>query len=182
MRGAVAAGDAFRAAPLLEAVLEAARIGELVVIAVKGTAAGAVVEACKAELSGKTVIDTNNPIADEPPVNGVLRYFTGPNESVMESLQRKAPASRFVKAFSSVGSALMVNPELPGRRPTMYICGDDAAAKQQVTRVLDRFGWDVEDLGTVEAARAIEPLCMLWCIPGLRQNRWTHAFKLLKKK
>jgi hypothetical protein len=84
-------------------------------------------------------------------------------------------------AFSSVGSALMVNPELPGGRPTMFICGDDAAAKQQVTQVLDRFGWEVEDLGAVEAARAIEPLCMLWCIPGLRQNRWTHAFKLLKK-
>jgi predicted dinucleotide-binding enzyme len=160
---------------------DAARFGELVVIAVKGTAAGSVVDGCKGELSGKTVIDTNNPIADEPPVNGVLRFFTGPNESLMESLQRKAPEARFVKAFSSVGNALMVNPEIPGGRPTMFICGGDAAAKGQVAQVLDRFGWDVEDMGAIEAARAIEPLCMLWCIPGLRQNRWSHAFKLLRK-
>ena len=160
---------------------DAVRFGELVVISVKGTAAGSVVEACQGELSGKVVVDTNNPIADAPPVNGVLRYFTGTNESLLETLQRKAPAARFVKAFSCVGSALMVNPDLPGGRPTMFICGNDAAAKQQVAQVLDLFGWEVEDMGAAEAARAIEPLCMLWCIPGLRQNRWTHAFKLLKK-
>ncbi len=42
-----------------------------------------------------------------------------------------------------------------------------------------RIGWDPADMGTAVAARAIEPLCQLWCIPGFRDNHWTHAFKLL---
>ncbi len=113
-------------------------------------------------------------------MNGVLRFFTTLDESLMERLQRLAPAARFVKAFSSVGNALMVNPQLAGGPPTMFICGNDAAAKAEVKGILDQFGWATEDMGGAEAARAIEPLCMLWCIPGFRQNRWRHAFKLLE--
>ena len=160
---------------------EAARFGELVVLAVKGTAAAEALAACADGLVGKTVVDTTNPIAEAPPVNGVLRFFTGPNESLLEALQARAPKARLVKAFSCVGNALMVNPELPGGKPTMFICGNDDGAKRQVAAVLDQFGWETEDMGAAEAARAIEPLCMLWCIPGLRRNSWTHAFKLLRR-
>lgn len=160
---------------------EAARFGELAVLAVKGSAAEAIVKACAPGLAGRTVIDTTNPIADAPPVDGVLQYFTGPNESLMERLQRLAPEARFVKAFSCVGNALMVNPRLPGGKPTMFICGADAGAKKTVAGVAERFGWEVEDLGVAAAARAIEPLCILWCIPGFRQNRWSHALKLLSR-
>jgi len=159
---------------------EAARFGELVVLAVKGTAALAAVEACAGGLAGKTVIDATNPIAESPPVNGVLSFFTGPNESLMERLQAKVPAAHFVKAFSCVGNALMVNPKLSGGRPTMFVCGNDEPAKRQVAGLLEQFGWEMEDMGAVEAARAIEPLCMLWCIPGFRSNSWGHAFKLLR--
>jgi len=159
---------------------EAARFGELVVLAVKGTAALAAVESCAAGLAGKAVIDATNPIAEAPPVNGVLPFFTGPNESLMEKLQARVPAARFVKAFSCVGNALMVDPKLPGGRPTMFVCGNDEAAKRQVGGLLEQLGWEMEDMGAVEAARAIEPLCMLWCIPGFRRNSWMHAFKLLR--
>ena len=160
---------------------EAARAAEIVVLAVKGTAAEAVVDLCGAgALAGKVVIDATNPIADAPPVNGVLRFFTSLDESLMERLQRRAPAARFVKAFSQVGNALMINPSLPGGPPTMFICGNDPAARQVVHGILDQFGWETEDLGAAEAARAIEPLCILWCIPGFTQNRWNHAFKLLR--
>lgn len=62
----------------------------------------------------------------------------------------------------------------------MFICGDDEAAKQETKQSLQRFGWDVADMGAVESARAIEPLCMLWCIPGLTGQGWNHAFKLLR--
>jgi predicted dinucleotide-binding enzyme len=158
---------------------EAARFGEIVVLAVKGEAAEACVADCGDALSGKIVVDTTNPISAEPAENGVLRYFTGPNESLMERLQKKAPKARFVKSFSCVGNVLMVHPKLSAR-PSMFICGNDAAAKETVRSVLDRFGWDTEDMGLVEAARAIEPLCMLWCIPGLRRNDWVHAFKLVR--
>jgi predicted dinucleotide-binding enzyme len=159
---------------------ETARFGEVVVLAVKGTAAASAVDACAGGLDGKVVIDTTNPIAETPPEKGVLKLFTGPNESLMEQLQRKAPKARFVKAFSSVGNTLMVNPTLPGGKPSMFVCGDDEGAKQQVGAVLDAFGWEVEDAGAAAAARAIEPLCVLWCIPGFLKNDWVHAFKVLR--
>jgi predicted dinucleotide-binding enzyme len=158
---------------------EAARFGEVVVLAVKGTAAEDAVGLCGEGLNGKVVLDATNPIADAPPAHGVLTYFTGPNDSLMERLQKRVPAAKLVKAFSSVGSALFVNPTLPSR-PTMFICGDDAGAKDAARAILDEFGWDSEDCGGVEGARAIEPLCMLWCISGLLRNDWVHAFKMLR--
>lgn len=160
---------------------ETAKFGDIVVVAVKGSAAEAAVRAAGiANLTGKTIIDTNNPIADAPPVNGVLQFFTSPNESLMERLQKLAPEARFVKAFSCVGHAVMVNPDFKGGKPTMFICGNDEGAKREVGEILDRFGFEVADMGMVEAARAIEPLSILWCIPGFRRNSWTHAFKLLQ--
>ncbi len=159
---------------------EASRWGELVVLAVKGTAAESALDLAGAEsLAGKVVIDTTNPIAEVPPTNGVLHFFTTPEDSLMERLRRRVPAARFVKAFSCVGNALMVDPKLPGGPPTMFICGDDAAAKAEVSAILERFGWEIEDLGAIEAARAIEPLCILWCIPGFTRGRWSHAYKVL---
>jgi hypothetical protein len=159
---------------------EAARWGELVVLAVKGAAAEEAVElAGVAALSAKTVIDATNPIAASPPVNGVIAFFTGPNESLMERLQHKAPAAHFVKAFSCVGNALMINPELSAK-PSMFICGNHAPAKAEVREILTQFGWETEDCGAVEAARAIEPLCMLWCIPGMLHNDWRHAYRVLR--
>jgi predicted dinucleotide-binding enzyme len=159
---------------------EAAAHGELVVLAVKGSAAEEAVRACGGALSGKPVIDTTNPIADEKPDGAVLRFFTGPNESLMERLQKLAPQARFVKAFSCVGNTLMVDPRLKEGAPTMFMCGDDPKAKQRVQDVLQQFGWEWADMGEAAAARAIEPLCMLWCIPGFRENSWGHAFKLLR--
>ncbi len=159
----------------------AAAWGESIVLAVKGGAAESAIEQAGIKnLAGKTVMDATNPIADAPPENGVLRFFTGPNESLMEKLQKKAPEAHFVKVFSCVGNAFMVNPKFPGGPPTMFICGNDKGAKDEVKAILDAFGWDVSDMGGAEAARAIEPLCMLWCIPGLTQQGWTHAFKLLR--
>jgi predicted dinucleotide-binding enzyme len=159
---------------------DAAGFAELAVLAVKGAASGDALRATAGHLAGKPVIDATNPIADAAPVQGVLKFFTNLDESLMERLQRQFPDLRLVKAFNSVGHARMVNPVYAGGRPTMFICGGDDSAKATVTRVLDQFGWDVEDMGGAEAARAIEPLCMLWCIPGFLHNRWTHAFKLLK--
>jgi len=160
---------------------QTAKFADIVVLAVKGTAAAQAIELCgTANLTGKIVIDATNPIADAAPVNGVLRFFTGPNESLMETLQKAAPQAKFVKAFSCVGNAFMFQPKFQGGKPTMFICGRDTDAKMMVKEILDGFGWETADMGDVEAARAIEPLCMLWCIPGLRQGSWSHAFKLLQ--
>lgn len=161
---------------------QTALFGEIVVLAVKGLAAEEAVRRLGAgALAGKTVIDSTNPIADAPPVNGVLRFFTTLEGSLMERLQRIVPEAHFVKAFNSVGNALMVTPRLEQGKPTMFICGNDEAAKKVVAGILDTFGWETADMGSAEAARAIEPLCMLWCIPGFLRNDWSHAFKLLTK-
>ncbi len=160
---------------------DTARFGELLVLAVKGTAAMEVLRAAGADdLAGKTVIDATNPIADRPPTHGVLHFFTSLEESLMERLQAEFPRARFVKAFNSVGNAFMVNPRFEAGKPTMFICGNDESAKNEVAAILDQFGWESADMGRAEAARAIEPLCMLWCIPGLLRGEWTHAFKLLR--
>ena len=158
---------------------QAAAWGDAVVLAVKGSAAEAIVTSIAAAVAGKLVIDSTNPIADgPPPKTGVLEYFTAQNESLMERLQKLAPSAQFVKAFNSVGSPLMVNPKTTAT-PTMFICGNDAGAKAQTTQILTQFGWDTLDCGGVEAARPIESLCMLWCIPGFQRNDWMHAFKMV---
>lgn len=153
---------------------------DVIILAVKGAAAEDVVTSLRNELSGKTVIDTTNPITDDPPDDGVLQYFTAQNESLMERLQMIAPEANFVKALNSVGNGVMVQPKFTSGPPTMFICGDNEAAKQRASELLTKLGWESYDMGGVEAARAIEPLCMLWCIPGFRDNSWNHAFKLLK--
>lgn len=160
---------------------DAAEFADLVVLAVKGDAALHALDLAGAgHLAGKTVIDATNPIADAPPVNGVLKFFTSLDESLMERLQRAFPEAHLVKAFNSVGNACMVDPRFEGGKPTMFICGNSEGAKSTVRTVLEQFGWEAADMGAVESARAIEPLCMLWCIPGFLRNDWVHAFKLLQ--
>jgi 8-hydroxy-5-deazaflavin:NADPH oxidoreductase len=161
---------------------DATRFGDLVVLAVKGTVAlDALKAAGAANLAGKPVMDATNPIADAPPANGVLKFFTTLDQSLMEQLQSALPDVHFVKAFNSVGNAAMVNPQFRGGKPTMFICGNDDKAKDTVRGICDQFGWETADMSKAEAARAIEPLCMLWCIPGFIRNDWFHAFKLLQR-
>jgi predicted dinucleotide-binding enzyme len=161
---------------------ETAAFGELIVLAVKGSIALETLKmAGAANLKGKTVIDATNPIAEQPPVNGVLKFYTTLDQSLMEQLQSAYPEAYFVKAFNSVGNAMMVNPDFGGLKPSMFICGNNQDAKKQAGKIIEQFGFEVEDMGSAEAARAIEPLCMLWCIPGFLKNQWTHAFKLLKQ-
>jgi 8-hydroxy-5-deazaflavin:NADPH oxidoreductase len=154
---------------------------EALVLSVKGTAALEAIELAGAKnFDGKLVIDTTDPITDDPPEDGVLRLFTGPNESLLERLQAAHPQAKFVKAFNSVGAELMVHPALNGGPPTMFYCGNDAAAKAVVAKILEQLGWEGADMGSAVAARAIEPLAVLWCIPGFREDDWDHAFRLLQ--
>jgi predicted dinucleotide-binding enzyme len=159
---------------------DAARWADVVVLAVKGTGAEQVVEqAGAANLANKLVIDTTNPITDAPPKNGALTYFTGADESLIQRLQAKAPQARFVKAWNSVGNAVMVDPRL-GHTPSMFICGADAGAKQEASEILARFGWEAVDVGGIELGYAVEALAILWCAPGFLHNDWVHAFKYLR--
>jgi len=168
-------------AGLLGSFQETAQFGDILVIAVSGLVAEEAIHlAGKEHFSKKLVIDTTNPIASVPPDNGVLKFFTTLEESLMERLQKAIPDAYLVKAFNSVGNALMYKPKFKEGKPTMFICGNHADAKTTLREILGAFGWETEDMGMVEAARCIEPLCMLWCIPGFLHNQWGHAFKLLK--
>ncbi len=161
---------------------DAAQFGELLILSTGGSVTENAIQLAGVEnFSNKTVIDTTNPIAQAPPINGVLKYFTDVNESLGEKIQALLPEAQIVKAFNSVGNAFMYKPDFGGIKPTMFICGNNDQAKKNVTDILDSFGWETEDMGKIESARAIEPLCMLWCIPGIAKGQWTHAFKLLKK-
>jgi predicted dinucleotide-binding enzyme len=160
---------------------EAAQFGEILVLAVAGSAAEEAIQlAGPQHFNGKVVIDATNPTTNQPPTGGVLHFYTSLEDSQLERLQRMVPAARFVKAFNSVGAFFMYKPAFPDGVPTMFICGNETSAKDTVTDILTQFGWEVEDMGPAEAARAIEPLCILWCIPGFLRNEWFHAFKLLK--
>lgn len=160
---------------------EVAANSDTLVLAVKGSAAESVIKSIKEHLNDKTIIDTTNPLTDSAPEEGVLSYFTTLDESLMERLQKSAPNANFVKAFNSVGNAYMVNPDFQGIKPAMFICGNSSTAKDEVTELLLKLGWASEDFGGVKSARVIEPLCILWCIPGFLRNQWSHAFTILKE-
>lgn len=160
---------------------DAASFGDTLVLATGGLVVEEAIKLAGVEkFSNKVVIDATNPLAHVPPVNGVLKLFTNPDDSLMERIQKLISSAKVVKAFNSVGNTLMYKPKLLGGPPTMFICGNDDGAKKTVTNILTSFGWETEDMGKAEAARAIEPLSILWCIPGFIHNKWTHAFKLLK--
>ncbi|MBK7817373.1 MAG: NAD(P)-binding domain-containing protein [Sphingobacteriaceae bacterium] len=161
---------------------DAAAFGEIIVLAVKGSVAKDALKLCgETNLKNKTIIDTTNPIGDAPPENGVIKYFTDSNNSLLEILQNEVKDAHFVKAFNSVGSAFMVDPDFGGTKPSMFICGNNDHAKTEVKTILDKFGWETEDMGKAISARSVEQLCILWCLPGFLTNQWSHAFKLLKK-
>src|SRR3954466_15633448 len=160
---------------------DTAAFGEILVLATGGSVIEEAIKLAGLEnFRNKVVIDATNPIAPAPPVNGVLKFFTSLDDSLMERIEKLIPDAKLVKAFNSVGNALMYKPKLQGGTPTMFICGNDDAAKKTVSDILTAFGWETDDLGKAEAARAIEPLCILWCIPGFLKNDWMHAYKVLR--
>ncbi|OGU37936.1 MAG: DNA-binding protein [Ignavibacteria bacterium GWB2_35_12] len=162
---------------------ETSNFGDLIILSVKGAKAIEAINLSGIDnFKGKIVIDTTNPIDDtKQPENGVIKFFTNSEQSLMEQLQSYVPEAKFVKAFNSVGAILMVNPDFGDIKPTMVICGNDDNARNEVTKILEKFGWEVEDMGKANAAGTIENLCILWCIPGFLRNEWSHAFKILKK-
>lgn len=126
------------------------------------------------------MIDATNPLdtSHGPPP----RLAVGFDDSAGELVQRWLPGARVVKAFNIVGNASMFRPQFPGGPPDMFICGNDAAAKTTVTEICTSFGWPgAVDLGSIEMARYLEPLAMVWITFGIHSRTWSHAFKLLRK-
>jgi 8-hydroxy-5-deazaflavin:NADPH oxidoreductase len=158
--------------------VEAARHGEVVVLATQGSAAEEVIRtAGVANFKGKLVIDVTNPLAFEGASPGL---FVGLTDSLGERIQRLLPDAKVVKAFNTVPNTQMVDPKFAGGAPPMMIAGDDAAAKKQVVGILKEFGWPGSlDLGGIQTARWLEASVMLWVLAGTALGRWDHAFKVV---
>jgi predicted dinucleotide-binding enzyme len=159
---------------------EAASFADLIVFAVRWTAAEEVARIVGADrTAGKVVIDTTNPLVrdDHTPVGLALGW----NDSAGEQVQRWFSSARVVKAFNIIGAGDMVEPDYPCGPPTMFICGDDRDAKHAVEEVLREFGWEAYDLGGIEQCRYVEPLAFVWIRVRTLEGRTDHAFKLLRR-
>ena len=160
---------------------ETANFGELVVLATlwEGTADAIQLSNSK-NLAKKIVIDVTNPLdftKGMPP-----RLALGHTDSAGETVQRLLPDSKVVKAFNIVGNPHMIHPDFPGGMPTMFICGNDEAAKKiMIDDILSKFGWETIDIGGIEGSRLLEPIALLWILHYFRTGNGNHAFKLLKK-
>ena len=159
---------------------DAAKFAELAVVATSWDGAESALRMAGVEnFAGKVVIDATNPLKFTPGRPPELAL--GHTDSGGEQVQRWLPGARVVKAFNTVGYGMMFKPDLPGGPPDMFICGHDDAAKKTVAEVLKSFGWETIDIGGIEGARLLEPLCMLWVGYAMRTGTRTHAFKLLRK-
>ena len=150
---------------------------DIVFLAVLGAVAVEVAGSVRAELRGKVLVDATNPLDFS---TGGPGLFVGHTDSLGERVQRAVPEAQVVKAYNTVGNALMVDPDLPGGPPSMFIGGDSDEAKATVTALLQDTGWDVVDLGGIEASRCLEPMCIAWVLHGARTGTWNHAFRLLR--
>jgi hypothetical protein len=158
---------------------EAAAFGEVVVLATAWSGTESALKLADAKnFAGKVVIDAVNPLdmSTMPPGLAV-----GHKDSAGERIQRWLPAARVVKAFNTIGNAHMVRPAFPGGPPDMPICGNDAKAKETATKICREFGWNVIDLGGIEASRYLEPLAMVWVLHYFATKSGNHAFKFLTK-
>jgi len=159
---------------------DAASFGEILVLATLGVAnEHAISMAGPERFRGKILIDATNPLdfsGGVPP-----KLALSGNDSGGEQVQRLLPDAAVVKAFNTVGNAIMFRPDLPGGPPDMFICGNDDQAKLKVTAILKDFGWDVVDAGGIESSRYLEAMCMVWVLSGISLNNWNLAFKLLRK-
>jgi predicted dinucleotide-binding enzyme len=159
---------------------DAADFGEIVVLATLGTANESALRAAGPEkLNGKIVIDTTNPLDLGGGLTGLKLAIAG-EDSAGERVQRLLPGARVVKAFNTVGHAWFFRPDFAGGPPDMFICGDDAGAKQKVGALLDDFGWGVVDAGGIDSSRYLEAMCIVWVRYAGLTNGWHHAFKLLR--
>ena len=158
---------------------EAAAYGELLVLALLGTAAEqAISEAGADNFTGKVVIDAMNPLdfsAGFPP-----KLSIAGEDSLGERVQRALPDAKVVKAFNTIGNAYFVDPAFSEGKPTMLIAGNDADAKRTVGDVVADFGWPAPvDIGGIEGSRELEAICIAWVKIGGARGSWDHGFRLL---
>ncbi|MEX1071998.1 MAG: NAD(P)-binding domain-containing protein [Anaerolineales bacterium] len=142
---------------------EAASGSEWIVNATNGAASLEVLRAAEAKhLAGKVLIDISNPLGDEsgfPP-----SLFVSNTDSLGEQIQREFPETKVVKTLNTMNNQLMIHPlKLANGDHSVFLSGNDKAAKESVVELLRTFGWaDIVDLGDISTARGPEMYMALW--------------------
>ena len=127
------------------------------------------------DLTGKVVLDATNPLQN-------MKLALGLTTSGAEQVASWAGGAAVVKAFNSTGAGNMFNPDYAGQKPTMFICGDDAGAKQIVSGLIEEIGFEAVDAGPLTSARYLEPLAGLWITLAYAQGLGPNiAFRLLRR-
>jgi predicted dinucleotide-binding enzyme len=158
---------------------EAARFGEVVVLATNGAGTESALDlAGPGHFRGKLVLDATNPLDFSKGMPPGL--FVGTTDSLGERVQKKLPGAKVVKCFNTVSNPQMVDPKYEQGTPPMLLCGDDAEAKKQAEKILRELGWpSALDVGGIESARWLEALVPLWVRAGVAIGRFDHAFKVV---
>ena len=140
---------------------DAAQQGDMILNCTQGSISLDVVRPLQAELVGKVLVDVSNPLEFSPGQPPTLSIVN--TDSLGESIQRELPQTRVVKALNTCNCEVMIHPErVPGEHD-LFICGNDAGAKQEVEALVREFGWrSIIDLGDITNARATEQLLPLW--------------------
>ena len=158
---------------------DAAAFGDVLVLATNWDGTEQAIQLAGPDhFAGKLVLDATNPLdfSSGPPP----KLAVDGTDSAGERIQRWLPDAQVVKCFNIVGAPFMVDPEIPGGPPTMFIAGDSDEAKAQAWAILDDFGWETVDIGGIEGSRYLEAMAMAWILHGFRSGTWSHAFKLLR--
>lgn len=158
---------------------DAAKYGDIIVVAVNWMGIEDVLHDARPEVAGKVVIDVTNPLefSDTMPPSLAI----GHDMSGGEIVQQLLPDSHVVKTLNIINHAHMVQPQYYEGTPAMFYCGNNPSAKETVAKLLDALGWkDTTDLGNISKSRLLEPLCLLWVTYGMAHNSWDHAFAILK--
>ncbi|MBS1552085.1 MAG: NAD(P)-binding domain-containing protein [Bacteroidetes bacterium] len=143
---------------------DAAAFGELIILCTNGAVTiEAIGLSGKENFKGKTVIDITNPLdfsKGMPPT--LIPELTNTN-SLGEEVQKTLPDAKVVKTLNTVNCEIMIEPSKLSEETSIYMSGNDAAAKEKVSEILRSFGWtSIIDLGDISTARGTEMILPLW--------------------
>lgn len=164
-----AAGPKARAA----SVAEAAAFGEVLMLATPWPAAREALRAV-GDLSGKVVIDCTNPV-------GAGLSHALASGSAAETLAAALPGAHVVKAFNTAGFEVYADPRFGNQTASLFLCGDDPAAKQTVAGLAGELDLEPVDCGPLSQARRLEELALLWISLAAGGQGRAHAFRLLRR-
>jgi predicted dinucleotide-binding enzyme len=159
---------------------EAVEFGDIVTLPVPGASLVDVIQEIGVQkFEGKILWDITNAFSADAPANGVIKLITTPDESLAEKVQKLLPSTHVVKAMNTVGAHLMYKPTL-SENGTIFLAGNDDQAKEKISGIAEKFGWESYDAGKIESSRALEYMGQLYVAQGILYNSWSSTFKYVK--